>query len=680
MKNTKRLISAMALLLAALMLFSSCAVAYRDVDAAEYVSLTEGFDYANIVLGSDVVLDKMIVKDSDVTAHINNLLYAEREAVKDGVNLAGKFNKYDMLTVRTFIYDLEGNLIKSDFALSDKVSSGDTGSINLKAEETAVPLGYGEGVNTALRLALEKALYLDRIDDPILAEKYLVSYRGIGGAGLGTFAAAPSVAYLTYTGFYGTDLTTKAASAKDQLAHFEKIAENIEKNGVGKNDYKEAVYLGLKELIERRYAEDKDNCFKPADTKTVTINVYPKGQFPANPVYEADTTHIEYDLDFKDGATNYTTGKIEVQLTGAVGEDQNGGNPNSGAFIMNYTYPSDETGTYKVGDEEKELKDREVVVYTYIFERAAYTRPEYNAETIKTVLNYDTGKTDNAEAITAYEAHIKTTLQEACDAEAKAEAKVALWNAVLAKTSLIKEPRRNIKNYVNEVMDNAVAYWNNGYSTEKTSGTNDFKYENFENFLLTYYCTVINPRKDADGKTISFASRDEFEAHLYEEGRNIVKNNLLTYLLADKMECRYTDDELLEMAKTRGAAWAKEQIEAGRKEITDYYTEENLTSLYPDTKASTTATKTKKQELFDQYGATSYEDCLAKMLAQTGYESWEAYALAAYPDDAATWEDYVEYKQGEENLYGAYHYERVLEKLYELNTDNFKYNEIPYEA
>ena len=121
MKNTKRLISAMALLLAALMLFSSCAVAYRDVDAAEYVSLTEGFDYANITLGSDVVLDKMIVKDSDVTAHINNLLYAEREAVKDGINLAGKFNKYDMLTVRTFIYDTYGNLVKSDFTLSDKV-------------------------------------------------------------------------------------------------------------------------------------------------------------------------------------------------------------------------------------------------------------------------------------------------------------------------------------------------------------------------------------------------------------------------------------------------------------------------------------------------------------------------------------------------------------------------------
>lgn len=676
MKNTKRLLSAMALLLAALMLFSSCAITYRDANAAEYVKLTEGFDFANITLGSDVVLDKMIVKDGDVVAHVNNLLYVKREAVKDGVNKAGRFEKYDMLTVRTYIYDLDGNLIKSDFTLSNKVSSADTGTINL-GDETAVPLGYGDGVNTGLRLAIEKALYLDRIDNPLMAENYLVTYRGIGGAGLGSFGAVPSVAYLTYKSKYGND--KDGGKGKDVLAHFEKIAENIEKNGQGKNDYKEAIYLGLKELIERR-AETENNLYSPTTTKTVTINVYPKGQFPDAPNYEADTTHIEYDLDFADGSTNYTTGKIEVELAGAVGESELGGNPDSGAFIMNYTYPSDETGKYKVGDEEKELKDREVVVYTYIFERAAYTRPAYNAETIKTVLEYDTGKTDDAEAIKAYEEHIKTTLQEECDAKAKAAAKDALWNAVMAKTSLIKEPRRNIKNYVNEVLDNAIAYWNSGYSTEKSTATGKFKYDSFENFLLTYYCSVIDPRKDADGKTITFSSRDEFEAKLYEEGRTIVKNNLLTYFLADAMACRYTDGELLEMAKKRGEAWAKEQIESGRTEILEYYTVENLTSLYPDTKASSTATKTKKQELFDQYGATSYEDCLAKILAQTGYKTWNEYALAAYPDDAATWEDYVEYKQGEENLYGAYHYERVLEELYHLNEDNIKYNEIDYKA
>ncbi len=692
MKKTKRLISVAALLLAALMLFTSCAVSYRDVDPAEYVSLTEGFDFKDITLASDLVLNKMNVTDSDVTAHINNLLYAMREAVKDGSNKAGPFALYDMLTYRTFIYDLDGNLVKSDFATSDKVSSGDTGTINL-GDEMVLPLGYGDGVNADLRLALEKALYLDHIDDPLLAEKYLVVYRGIGGAKIGNFGALPSVAYFSYKTKYVTKTgTTQDGSGKgnDVLAHFEKIGETIEKNGKhGSGDYKEAIYLGLKELIERR-AEDENNLFSPTSTKTVTINVYPvdKG-VPSGAKFEADSTHIAYNIDFADGGKEYCEGQILVELTGAVAENEHMGNPDAGAFIMNYKYPSDATGTYKgtVDGEEKdlELKDREVVVYTYIFGRSAYTRPAYNADTVKNKLEFKTDETADDKVIAAYEKHVKTTLQEECDAAAKAEAKEALWNAVLAKTSLIKEPKRNIKNYVNQYLDDAMAYWTDGgYSVEKNKVTGDFKYKNFDNFLLTYYCTTLDPKRndrtDANGKKLTYDSREEYEETLYNEGRTIIKGNLLTYLLADAMDCRYTESELLAMAKERGTAWAKEQIETGRKQILETYTVEKLTSQYPDTKKTSTATKTQKEELFAQYGAKSYEDCLAKMLEQTGCKTWDEYAKAVYPDDAATWEDYVEYQEGEENLYGTYHYERVLEKLYELNEKNVKYTEIPYEA
>ena len=64
------------------------------------------------------------------------------------------------------------------------------------------------------------------------------------------------------------------------------------------------------------------------------------------------------------------------------------------------------------------------------------------------------------------------------------------------------------------------------------------------------------------------------------------------------------------------------------------------------------------------------------------FETWEAYAKAAYPDDAYDWEDYVEAKQGKENLYGIYHAEVVLSKLVELNADNVAaaYKEIPFDA
>ena len=64
------------------------------------------------------------------------------------------------------------------------------------------------------------------------------------------------------------------------------------------------------------------------------------------------------------------------------------------------------------------------------------------------------------------------------------------------------------------------------------------------------------------------------------------------------------------------------------------------------------------------------------------FASWDEFAKAAYPDDAYDWEDYVEYKQGRENLYGIYHAEVVMAKLLELNAANVaaSYKEIAFDA
>ena len=51
-------------------------------------------------------------------------------------------------------------------------------------------------------------------------------------------------------------------------------------------------------------------------------------------------------------------------------------------------------------------------------------------------------------------------------------------------------------------------------------------------------------------------------------------------------------------------------------------------------------------------------------------------------DGSDIWEDYVEYKQGRENLYGIYHAEVVMAKLLELNAANVaaSYKEIAFDA
>ena len=290
--------------------------------------------------------------------------------------------------------------------------------------------------------------------------------------------------------------------------------------------------------------------------------------------------------------------------------------------------------------------------------------------------------------IAAYEASVKEDLQKKCDALTKAAAKEALWTALTAKTTLIKDPVRNIKNYVREVIESAkLNYYGDGTSAgldQKKNSAGAYVYDDFEDYLITDFYV----KTDADGKYIRFDSRKEVENDLYAEGRNIVKANLLIYYLADQLGCRYSDDELLAMAEKRGAAWAKEQIEAGREYLLETGTVEYLEKQYPDTKATATATKTRKEQLFETWEAKSYEECLEKMLENYGemygeaFESWEDFANTVYPDDAYTWKDYVEAMEGEENLYGTYHYELVLEKIYEANLDNLAsaYKEIAFDA
>ena len=353
--------------------------------------------------------------------------------------------------------------------------------------------------------------------------------------------------------------------------------------------------------------------------------------------------------------------------------------------MTTYTYADHATGTYTVGSEKKDLKGTECTVYTYVVERAPYTRPDYNAATVKEKLGFTTESTDDATVVAEYEASIKSRLQKACDALAEEAVKQVLLAQILANTTLLEDPVRNIKNYVNGVIDQAKEQYHAGGYRDKVNASGEYVYDDFEDFLIT---TFYTHKKDADNKTIYFGSRKEVENDLYAEGRELVKESILIYYLADQIGCRLSDDQLLAMAKERGTAWAKEQIKAGREYLLASNTVENLKASYPDSYASSTDTKTKKQQLFETWGADSYEDCLAKQLAYYGemygenFASWDEFAKAAYPDDAYDWEDYVESKQGRENLYGIYHAEVVMAKLLELNAANVaaSYKEIAFDA
>lgn len=693
MKKTKRLASVLALLLAALMLFSSCAISYKEADPTEYVQLVNGFDFRNFKL--DAEIEKMVVKDEDVATHINKLLFALREKSETAVNQPGAFDLYDTLSIRTLVYDKDGNLISTDsnFSIADsKTPTDENGRLTLSSDK-ALYLGYGVGLNTGLMKALEDKLFLNP-EDVYLLQNYRIEGKNVSGLESGALGAIPVIGYVSYSATYKKGNTTHDASGRVDAAtpmHFEKIGADIAVNGEGAgNKYDEIIYLGLKELIERQ-ASVEDKQIKPTTGKgkdnALTIKVFPTANAEAledASLYGDRSTAIAYDINFEDlsSSENYAEGTITVYLQGSIDFTSEAVTP--GAFVTTYTYPEDSEGTYKVGTTTKKLKDAgECTVYTYITERAPYTRPEYNADTVKNKLNFTTDKTEDNEVIEEYEASIMKELQDACDAITKEKAKAALWTALLKNTKLIKDPVANIKAFQNEIIDLAKAnYYDGGlcYQTQKDKNGNviGYLYDDFNDYLKTFYRSYQTQHPNGD--TTSKLTREEIDNDLYARGRELVKESLIVYYLADQIGCRYTDAELLAMAEKRGTAWAEEQIKAGREYIIESNSVETLSKQYSDAK--------KKEQFFKNNEVKSFEEYLAKLLERYSeaygqeFKSWTAFAETVYPDDAYNWENYVEAMQGEETLYGTYHYEVVLEKIYEANLNNLadSYKEIAYDA
>ena len=659
MKKTRKLICAVAMLLAALMLFSACALNYGKADPAEYVKFKDGFNLRDIA----VSINKMKVEDKDVTAYIEKLLYENRKEI-ESKDKTGPLSLYDVLSLRTFVYDENGNIVEHDFGINSKATDLNEGEIGLY-DGKILSLGYGGNLNTGFLAELENSLFL-QAENPFKFEEHSLIFNNVGAKAEG-INNMPLIGYVTYTSKYSKDssldTTGKSATTATPI-HFGKLAESATP---GKNSYEEAIYLGLAEVFN--YLQDNEETLTPSSTKEIKIRVYPTATgLPADAVNTATSVNIAYDIDctnLKDG-TSYKEMEIKLKLVGSIAQDISG----DGAAVVSYTYPSDDTTEYTTASGAKEKRaGKKCSVYVYFENKTAYERPEHDKTFILETLKFETTLTDEEDIIEAHRESIRKELQDKCDETAKKQAISRLWDKAVENAQLIKVPERNVKKYVKEQMDYAKAmYYDYGYNTI---------YDTFESFMTKYYYT----KEDDNGEEIPFTSLEAIEEDLRKDGEKLVLKNLLVYYIADALEIRYTDAEVLSIMQEKGTAWAKEQIEAARKEILDTYTVEKLQSTYPDTKKNSTDKKTQKEELFAEYGATSYEDCLAKMLAETKCASWEEYAKKCYPDDAADWKTYVD-SYGEEYLHGLYHAEAVHTKLYEVNLEagNVEYKDTEYKA
>ena len=650
MKKT-RFISVMALLLAALMLFSACSVNYSTANTAKYVSLAEK-DYT--ALKVDINREK--VKDADVMYYINDLIYREHKTVnttvgKDGKDQPGVFADNDVITYRVYLYDKSGKLVEHDFALASK-SDTTSDSLTLNTYPT-LPLGYG--LNEGLAKEIESKL----LSSGTLFELHSTADHNIGQSGASGLSRVPVVAYLKYNSNYTTSSANDTKGSSDTTVkpvHFEPFFDKE----TGKNDFNEAIYLGIKQAIEYQVKNDAEHLVTPGKDTKITINVYPTkdkngnaNSVPTDAKYDGKTAHILYDLDFMKTTTNpsYGTGKIEVTLQGAV--TMRDDREDAGAFKVEFTYTA-ENSTVKDNNFQTAAgntvtaANAKCTAWVYVHSRVAYNCPEYNADFILKTLKFETSAKD---VVAAHKESIRKMLQDECDAEAAADAKKAIWDAACAKATLVKEPKRNIKNYVkDELAYYKYLYYDCGYKDQKTAvkpdGTGgEYYYKDFEEFVTTMF--------QASG--VKYDSLAAVENALYAEGREIVKKNLLAYYLADALNVRYTDEQLETMLKEKGTAWAADVIKEMRRTLNDE-------------KGASTA-DAEIQNIAAQLLSSFYDSTAKKYVI----------SAAEVTDDFITWEYYRDF-YGEDALYGAYHVDAVAEKLYQINAKNINYKDTDYTA
>lgn len=614
MKKTRRLISVAALLLAALMLLTACGgINYSKVDTSKYVTITED-GYGKITLA----VDRMQVKEKDVDDYINKLRYTDYKTKLEGTtgtNQPGVFTKYDVIDYRTFVYDKNGNLIQHDFGVQSKTNTGADSDNSVPILEP-LSLALGFGTNTGLPAEIEHAL----LESGVRFEGGRYAYNNVSTGKAAGLATVPVVGYITYNSKItpdGSDETNGKGDSSTKPVHFVPYM-NMETQG--SHDYMEAIYLGLKQVIETQNALGTP--IQPSDktSNTITINVYPVGTaIPDDAKTTATSAHINYDLDFAGSTTTPKAqkGYIKVSLKGAVTMMEEDG----AAYKVTYSFPDDATGTYKSTDGTKTLNKKDAkdcTVYVYVETRQQYTCPEYNSDFILNTLKFETALTDEAAVVAAHRESIRKTLQDECDEAARHDALEALWAEAIKNATVIKKPTRNLKEYENaQIALYKYYFYDMGYKDQKTSSGAKL-YDSFEEFLISMVAADTG---------ITYKSEKEIRTHFYAEALDIAKENLLAYHLADVFELRFTEEELLAKEKADGEKWAKDAIEELREEYR-------------------TATDAELKDLKSYYGFNSADEI---------------------PDDLVTWESYADSVGGKDMLYGGYHVLAVSEKLYELN-------------
>lgn len=725
MKKTKRILSLTALLLVAVTLLTSCGVNYRTADAADYVSIGEA-GYKNVALS----VDKTVISDEDIAQIIFDLQF-KNKTVKKETNDDGKIKQYDVLSLRLAIYDDKKNVVFSQFGIDSSVyNNKDTKGKVAAVKGIELPIGYGKyafgdvTLDSTNKITLPEG-FLRNLEGKLYdatGEKELVwvndhkiEDRFNSDGSVITTMETPfngyfSVAYSTsYTKSGATSPTPGTTAGPLTIDTYAYEGKEI----TGKNSYQDAIYLGLK-----KYAENNKIYCKGTETNSlpISIHVVPTASTEELPAGDATSVYIKYDLDFENVASgkNYKKGTIATSILFAyvpyspapegdpryatpVGTvvDEDG---NVVEYAMSYEFGSDYEGTYKSGTTTEKMAGKTFTICVYVEKRTPYELPALTADFIKDKADHadhmdDLTGTDE-EVLEKYKAHLKKEMQEEADKEARLVAMTLLWEKAVKAAST--EGKKSSDAFAKAYKKEEINYFRYMYYDYNYYGISmSAVYDSFEEYVVLTvngagYEDMLNASNlltaDKDGNKKLPLEKEEgsstkytkasikscyrlVESILLEQGRRVAKERALTYLLADLLDVRMTEDELeakLAEAVKKANEDAKESIRA---------------AITVDTKAGETEEEVKKTLvnallLSDSSNKKKLE---AMSLEQLGkhylLQTYGVASIDALPEDLVTEESYLN-AADKETVFGGYQMDAVKEKLLELNKSTVTYVEV----
>ncbi len=728
MKKTRRILSLTALLLVAVTLLTSCGVNYRTADAASYVSIGDA-GYKNVALS----VDKTVISDEDIAQIIFDLQFKNKTAKKETNDdgkikqydvLSLRLAIYD--DKKNVVFSQFG--IDSS-VYNNKDTKGKVSAVS----GLSLPIGYGKyafadvTLDSANKITLPEGFLRDlegKLYDatgekePVWVNDHKIEDRFNSDGSVITTMETPfngyfSVAYSTsYTKNGATSPTPGTAAGPltiDTYAYESKEFTNT----ASKNSYQDAIYLGLK-----KYAETNKIYCKGTESNSlpISIHVVPTASTETLPAGDATSVYINYDLDFENATSgkDYKKGTIATSILFAYvpynaapeGEPRYATpvgtvlatEGNDGVYAMSYTFGSDYEGTYKSGTTTEKMAGKTFTICVYVEKRTPYELPALTADFIKEKAEHTDHMDDltgtDEEVLAKYKEHLKKELQEEADKEARLVAMTLLWEKAVKAAST--EGKKSSDAFAKAYKKEEINYFRYMYYDYNYYGISmSAVYDSFEEYVVLTvngagYEDMLNASNlltaDKDGNKKLPLEKEEgsstkytkasikscyrlVESILLEQGRRVAKERALTYLLADLLDVRMTEDAL----EAKLAEAVKKANEDAKESIRD--------AITVDTKAGETEEEVKKTLVNALLlGDSSNKKKLEAMtLAQLGkhylLQTYGVASLDALPDDLVTEESYLN-AADKETVFGGYQMDAVKEKLLELNKSTVTYVEV----